>query len=468
MITFVLEVNSKIFVDFNDWEASLLSNIDRGLKFGRSLGIDALELYLTNSRSLNIKIKSGMIDGTQGGNIGVGCRCVTGKKVGFASASGITDTAVNFAVESAFKVSKTLTKEDERWTDFVQTSEKGKDGRIDDSVLEISSEEVVNGANLIFKEAKEYDSRVLSMEGMITVGYGAFAVGNTEGLSKSSRTTFGLVQAEFVAVEDNKSKMGVNIEIGRGVPKFEGFGRSGAAKAVKFLDSIPLNQTGQMNVVFNNLAAAQLIWQGLFNSVNGQSVVEGRSSFAKKINTQVGAPIITIYDDAQIPEDPNMVAIDDEGYPHKKTLIMEKGVLKSFIFDHYYSQICSTENTGNAKRRGPQTYESLPFIAPTTISIVPGKKDLEGLTAEIENGILATDLLMGMGHSDIISGDFSIVAPNCYKIENREITKPIEPITIAGNLYKAFNQIIAISNETELTPFGKIPSIAFEGFTVSG
>ncbi|MFX1317473.1 MAG: PmbA/TldA family metallopeptidase, partial [Promethearchaeota archaeon] len=162
-------------VDFNDWESNLLSRIDRGLKYGRSLGIDALELYLTNSRSLNIKIKSGMIDGNQGGNIGVGCRCVIGKKIGFASVSGITDSAVNFAVDSAFKVSKTLTKEDERWSNFVQTPEKGKNGRIDDSVLEISSEEVVNGANMIFKEAKEYDPRILSMEGMITVGYGAFA-----------------------------------------------------------------------------------------------------------------------------------------------------------------------------------------------------------------------------------------------------------------------------------------------------
>ncbi len=457
-----------MIIDFEDWESDLLSRIDRGLKFGLSLGAGALELYIANFQSLDIKIKSGMIDATKGGNIGVGCRCVIGKKVGFASASGITDAAVNFAIESALKISKTLTKDDDRWKNFVHSSERGKEGAIDESVLEIESEEIVNGANLIFNEAKNFDSRISSVRGTITIGYGVFAVGNTEGLSKSSKTSFGMMDAMFVANEGNKSKTGINIAIGRGIPKFEGFGTSGAEKALKFLKSSPLNKTGQMNVLFNNLTASQLIHASLINSVSGKSVIEGRSTFVNKLNTQVGVPFLTIYDDAQIHEDPKMVAIDDEGFPRKKTLIIEKGELKSFIFDHYYSQIYSVDNTGNANRQGPQSYESIPSIALTTISVNPGSKNVEEIASEIENGILVTGYLMGEGHSDFVSGDFSIVAPTCHIIEKGEITTPLEPVTIAGNFYKGFNQIIAIGNETELTYKGKVPSIAFEGFTVSG
>jgi len=455
-------------LDFDDWESDLLSRVERGLKFGTSRGVDALELYITNSKSLNVKIKTGMIDATEGGNIGVGCRCVTGKRIGFSSASGITDSAINFAIESALKISKTLTKEDDRWKNFVLTTEKGKNGPIDDSVLEISNEKIVNGANLIFHEAKNCDPRIISIEGMISVGYGAFAVGNTEGLSKSSRTTFGTMEAMFGASENNKIKSYVNVIIGRGVPKFEGFGAYGAQNAVKFLKSTPLNQTSKMNVLFNNLTASQLIWGSLYNSVSGKSVIEGRSAFADKLNTQIGEPFLTIHDNGQIPEDPKMVAIDDEGFPRKKTLLIEKGVLKSFIFDQYYSQIHSAENTGNAKRGGPQSYESMPSIALNTISVEPGTKDIKELASDIETGILASGFLMGVGHSEFVSGDFSIVAPTCHKIENGEITTPIEPVTIAGNFYKAFNQIIAIGNETELTYRGKIPSMAFKGFTISG
>ena len=455
-------------LDFDDWESDLLSRVDRGLKYGKSLGVDALEIYLTNSRSINVKIKGGMIDANQGGNIGVGCRCLTGKKLGFAAASGITDNAVNFAIESALKVSKALLNEDERWSRFVQTQEIGKDGKIDHSVLEISSREVVNGANLIFKEAKEYDSRILSIEGIISIGYGAFAVGNTEGLAKSSRTTFGSIENYVVASENERTKTGVSEVLGRGVPEFEGIGTTGASNAVKLLEAKPLEFTGQTNVIFNNVTAAQLINVSLRSSINGQSVVEGRSAFADKLGEKIGTPNLTIYDDGQIPEDPNMTAIDDEGSPRQKTLIIEKGVLKSFIFDQYYGQISSKENTGNSRRRGPQTYENLPRISLNTVSVVPGTKNLNDLASEINKGILITNNLLGMGHSDLISGDFSIVAPSSFKVENGEITTPLEPISVAGNLYKAFNQIINMGNDLELTPHGKIPSIAFEGFTVSG
>jgi PmbA protein len=455
-------------LDFEDWESDLLARVDRGLKFGKSLGIDALELYLTNSRSLNVILKTGMIYATQGGNIGIGCRCLTGKKIGFASASGISDSSVNFAIESALKVSKILPKEDERWINFVQTSETGKNGVIDESVLEIKSEEVVNGANLIFKEAKNFDSRFSSIEGSISVGYGAIAIGNTEGLLKSARGTFGSVDASVVASDGAKSKTGVDFTIGRGVPKFEGIGTSGAKKAIKLLESKPLAETKQMNVIFSNLAVAELIKTGLQNSVNGQSVVEGKSFFTEKIGEPVGGSNLTIYDDGQMVDDPNMISIDDEGFPRKTTLIIDKGILKSFIFDQYYSGIYSTESTGNARRKGPQTYEDLPKIAPTTISVVPGSKDLNSLAADLNEGIFIDDILLGMHTADDISGDFSVVAPSCYKIEKGEITAPLEPVSIAGNLYKAFNQIVALGNDSKLTPFGKTPSIAFEGFTVSG
>jgi PmbA protein len=457
-----------VVLDFEDLESDLLARIDRGLKYGRSKGADALELYITNSRSLSVKIKGRIIDASQGGNIGIGCRCLTGKKIGFASSSGITDSAINFTIDSALKISKVLPEEDERWRNFVRTKEIGKNGKIESSVFEISSEEVVNGANIIFNEANNYDSRISSIEGEIKIGYGAFAICNTEGIQKASRSTYGLIETYVIATEGRKSKTGMGFVVGRSAPKFEGIGIYGAKKALELLESKALEKTSQMNVVFNNLAAAQLISTGLANSVNGQSVVEGKSTFKDKKGEQVGVPFLTIYDDGQMPNDPRMVAIDDEGFPRKQTLIIDKGILRNFIFDQYYSNIYSTKNTGNAKRNAVQSYEALPKISLNTISVVPGTKSLSELASLIKDGILINDLLLGMGASNVISGDFSIVAPNCHRIENGEITTPLEPVSIAGNLYRVFNQILALGNETILTPFGKVPSIAFEGFTVSG
>jgi PmbA protein len=73
-----------------------------------------------------------------------------------------------------------------------------------------------------------------------------------------------------------------------------------------------------------------------------------------------------------------------------------------------------------------------------------------------------------MHTANLISGDFSVVSSQGYKIENGEITNPIDSVSIAGNLYKCFNQIIAIGNDSKLTDIGEIPSISFDGFTISG
>ncbi len=455
-------------LDFEEWKNDLLAKTDRGMKFGKSIGANDLELYITRTRSLNISIQSGLVNAKQGGQVGIGCRCITNNKIGFASTSGMSDEDVNFVIESALNVSKSLREEDKRWKSFVSNSSMGSDGMIYDDVVNCSSEDAVTGANSIFKEAKSFDDRVIAANGNVQIAYGAFAVANTEGLAKASRTTFGVGMSYITAKSGDKTKTGFHFLMGRGVPEFEGIGKNGAEKAVKMLDSQSLNQTGEMKVIMDNIASGQLISVAMSNSVNGMSVVEGRSAFADKIGDQVGISSLNIFDDPQIPEDPNMSAIDDEGYPRSTKAIVKDGVLMSFIFNQYYSKIFETENTGNATRGGQQSYESLPSISSSTISVTPGNKTLEKIIEETGNGIIVTGLIMGMGHANRISGDFSVVSPSAYKVENGEITNPVESITVAGNLYKSFNQITMMGNDNELTFLGKIPSMAFDGFTVSG
>ncbi len=453
--------------EFTDMKEDLLNRIERGLKHGSAIGAKSLDLYLIKSNELAINMDAGIITAQRGGTIGVGCRCVLDKKIGFASASGITDSAVDFAIESAITGAK-LNQVDDRWESFVHNPNSSKEGILDSSVLDVSSEEAVHGADQIFQEAKKYDPRITSVSGGVYVGYGAFAVGNSDGIVKASATTGTFGQSYITAVEDGKTKTGFDYIMDRGVPSFDGIGTKGAEKAIKLLNATPLGKSEQTKFVFDPIAAGQLIRTALSNSVNGKSVVEGRSAFADRIGDQVGISDLNIYDDGQIFEDPNVHAIDGEGYPRTTTPIIENGVLKTFIFDNYYAKTYGTESTGNASRGGPQSYESLPSVSPTTISLTPGSKDLDGLIAEVENGILVTDFLMGMLHSNLISGDFSVVSPSSFVIEHGEIKHPLEAVTIAGNLYSAFNQILSFGNDNKLTFMGKVPSIAFDGFTVSG
>ena len=95
-------------MEFEDYKSDLLSRIDRGLKFARSLKVDAAEIFLIKQHELKLIGISGLIQSMNGGNIGVACRCLMGKKVGFASSSGISDDAVHFAVEKALKHANSL------------------------------------------------------------------------------------------------------------------------------------------------------------------------------------------------------------------------------------------------------------------------------------------------------------------------------------------------------------------------
>jgi PmbA protein len=434
-------------MDFDNIKSDLLARADRGLKYGKSYNVDALEVYIVNMRTININIQTGMVDATHGGQVGVGVRSIMGKKIGFASASGVTDDSVNFAVDAAVGQSKALPEEDDRWDALVDTKDSGKDGNLEFSVLDYTSEEAVNGANTIFREAKAYDDRIISVSGTVQSGYGGFAIVNSEGLEKSSRSTYGYGTAFITAKSGDVTKDGFDFIMGRGVPEFEGIGTRGATEAVALLNAKPLGKTGEMNLVFDKIPSGMMLTTALASSINGMSVVEGN---------------------AQIPEDPGMVAVDGEGFARKKTEIMKDGVLMSFIFDNYYSKVFETENTGNASRQGQQSFEALPSISSSTITVNPGTRSVDQLVEEVGNGVLVKGFLMGIGHSNLISGDFSIVSPSSYVIENGEVAHPIESITIAGNLYKSFNQITAMANDDELTFLGKIPSMSYEGFTVSG
>ena len=98
----------------------------------------------------------------------------------------------------------------------------------------------------------------------------------------------------------------------------------------------------------------------------------------------------------------------------------------------------------------------------------PGKKDLDGLIREVDEGVLVTDFIMGAGHANVTTGEFSVVAPNAFLIENGEVKRPLEPLTIAGNFFHSLKNIAQIGSDSRITSIGKIPSLTIKNLTVSG
>lgn len=451
---------------FDTLKDDLLALADTGLKYAKNHGANQAEIYVSSQNSVRVNNQMGIIDARDGLNEGIGVSVAIGKKLGFAAMSSLTEKAMKYAVEEAITLAKSVTQDNVGFESYPIKQKPAKDGIIDDKILSLSTADIVNKTNEIFMDAKNFDKRIVSASANTQIFYGGHAVVNSEGISAASRATAFVIISSVTAMEGTQRKSAFDYSVTRNLPEKIPLGANCAEKAIKLFNSKPMNHTGVLPTVWNQLIMSTFWQMSLIQSINGRQVVEKNSYFMDKLGAEVGIKELNITDDGQLPEGINTGEIDDEGVPRRTTKIIEDGVLHSFLYDNYYGHLGKAESTGNANRQ--QTYESTPGISPTTVVIKPGSKTLEEMIAEIDKGIFVTDSVMGMGHSNLISGDFSVVATNAYLIEKGEIAYPLDSITIAGNLYKSYKNITHIGSDSKLLPSVKTPSMTFDGFTISG
>ena len=193
-------------------------------------------------------------------------------------------------------------------------------------------------------------------------------------------------------------------------------------------------------------------------SITGGAVVEGQSYFADKIGDEVGISTLSVIDDGQLPEGLGTNSIDDEGVPKQRTSIIVDGVLKSYISNTYYSNILQTLPTGNSNRSAGSnpSYESLPSTGTSNliVSSSNGTKSVDDMIAEIDHGIYIKGFLMGIGHTNPVTGTMSAISPSSYLIKDGEVTNALEPLNVAGNIYTSLKNILRMGNDSKLGPFG--------------
>jgi PmbA protein len=200
---------------------------------------------------------------------------------------------------------------------------------------------------------------------------------------------------------------------------------------------------GKMPVLFaptGTLALALPLSQGL----NGKEVYKGTSPMAGKIGEKLFNEKVTVIDDGTIDGKFASASYDDEGVPRHRNMLIEKGVLKSFIYDLKTAAQSGVESTGNASRG----LFNPPVPSFTNLVIQPGETPLKEILAGIDEGILVEDLL-GIGQGNIISGAFSNPLALAFKIEKGEIVGRVKDLSIAGNIYDLLKNVSAVSKEAQ-------------------
>ena len=218
-------------------------------------------------------------------------------------------------------------------------------------------------------------------------------------------------------------------------------------------------KTCQMNVVFHPRVAKTLLAH-FASLVNGSSIVRGSSFLKEKLNQKIFKNEINIIDNPNIIRGLSSKPFDDEGCSMEKISLVENGVLKNWILDTTTAKQLSMVSNSRASRG----VSSPPTPSHTNMFIENGSKSSKQLLNEVDNGFYVTDLI-GQG-VNLITGDYSRGASG-FKIENGEISFPINEVTIADNLNDMFNKM-TIANDLEFLYSINTPTLAIEGMTVAG
>jgi PmbA protein len=219
-------------------------------------------------------------------------------------------------------------------------------------------------------------------------------------------------------------------------------------------------KTQHVPIIFDPLVANSILGH-IFEGVNGDSVYRGASFLAGKLGEKIAAPQVTVIDDGTMVGGFGTSPFDGEGIPTRRTVVIENGVLKSYVLNTYTAKKLGLQTTANASRGLAGT----PGIGPGNYFLQPGARTPQQLIGDVKEGLYVTEFL-GMG-VNLVTGDYSRGASGIW-ISGGELTYPVEEITVAGNLKDMFLNISEIANDLEFRGSVASPTIRIDGLTVGG
>ena len=388
-------------------------------------------------------------------DLGVGIRVLKDKKQGFAFTSNLdnlTQTAQK-AIDNA-----KLTKIDDNYA-FAEVEKVSEVKDVyDNKFNDLSLDEAVEFLKTTIETASDSGCEVTGSG--FSASEGRSLIVNSNGVSiEDEGTGFGLGLSVTIQ-KDGEIATAYNSQSSR----FFDIDGEKLANEVCDLAKSSLNtkpiETNDYDVVLDYYAAVGLL-QTYISAFNGENVLRGRSILKDKLGSEIANPTLSIIDNPLLDKGMYTSKCDGEGSVSRKTSLIKDGVLNSFIYDIYNANKVGEKTTSNGLRG---SYFTTPMIAPTNLEFEFGEmRDL----SEIKNGVLTTSVL-GAHTANPISGDFSVEASNAFKIENGELTDPINKAMISGNIFEIMKNVEGLNSEIKQYGSFIIPKLLVHDLRVVG
>lgn len=295
--------------------------------------------------------------------------------------------------------------------------------------------------------ARRLDNRVRQVMVVYRDGQVRTQIANSLGEFVEANRTGTVFLAQVVAADGDVIQTGYEPVGGyRGFELFEEFNpeevaQAAAGRAVMML-SARKAPAGTMPVVISAEAGGTMVHEAIGHGLEADLAQSGMSVYAGKVGTVVASPLVTVIDDATIPHARGSYSFDDEGVAGQRTVLVENGVLKGYLYDRLSAMKDGCRSTGNGRR---ESYHAKPIVRMTNTLIAPGDTSPESIIREAERGLLVKK--MGGGQVNTVTGDFVFEVSEGYLIENGVVGEPVRGATLTGNGPEVLKKVTKIGSD---------------------
>ncbi|NWF93502.1 MAG: TldD/PmbA family protein [Syntrophaceae bacterium] len=412
-------------------------------------GGEFADLYFEQTRSVTIVCEEDRIEKVVSGlDRGVGLRVLFNGRTIYSFTNQKTEEAL---LELAGAISRVVRENGEaRVIDLTHPSQPfaGKSSlpvEKDPSGISIGEKvSVVKRANDV---ARRSDQRVRQVKVLYRDVSQVLSIANSDGEWREGERVGTLLSVQVVSAEGDVIQTGY--EPVAGTMGFELFDlhppeevAEAATRRALLMLSARRAPMGRMAVVLSSEAGGTMIHEAIGHGLEADLAQQGLSVYSKKIGESVASRLITVVDDPTLPQKRGSYAFDDEGVISRRTVLVEEGVLKGYLYDRLAAMKDGVQSTGNGRR---ESYQHKPIPRMSNTLIVPGKAKPEEIIRSVEKGLFVKK--MGGGQVNTVNGDFVFEVSEGYLIEKGVVGEPVRGAILTGNGPKVLKEIDMVGDD---------------------
>ncbi|MFV0306929.1 MAG: TldD/PmbA family protein [Desertimonas sp.] len=427
---------------------------------------EQVEAYVSRGGETEVRVYQGDVEHlVSAQSEGIGVRIVRDGRTGFAYAGTLDADAVDEVLAEARDNVGFGTVDD--WAGLAEPDGVARTGQTlwSDRFATFPTAAKIDRAKELERLTLACDSRVRIDDANYADVWGEVAVATTTGIRQSGRENGCYVTVGTLADDEGDTQTGFGFSVGRHPDELdlERAAREAAERATRLLGATK-PPSRRLTVVLDPYVTAQFL--GIIGStLNGESVVKGRSLFRDRVGEVIAAPCIDLVDDPTNPEAYTATEVDGEGLAARRNRLISDGVLHQFVHSSYSARRAGVASTGNATRGG---YAGSPGVGCLALQLRPGHRTQAELIADIDDGLLVQSV-QGL-HSGVnaVSGDFSTGASGMI-IRHGELAEPAREMTIASTIQRMLLDAIEVGNDVDWLPMRAAGvSLVIADVTMSG